>query len=190
MDHVCPSFQFILTDRMNQAMELCRLNNLPTTALTTTPHILHTRTTILLTPTLKSPSEDPAFAEARRVERAEKRFQMVTKEVDWRVAKAYVALAQDSDPSEVLENKEKPSNREGGLRMTPGSGSVNSSQKGILESDAIDRYLEDSEWEERERKGGRSPVIHKFPWDSFGQKTREIPGGQQGSSGFKWPWSV
>jgi hypothetical protein len=170
-------------------MELCRLNDLPTTTLSTTPHILHTRTTIILSPTSKLPPEGPALTEARRVERAEKRLQTVTKEIDWRVAKAYVALAQDSDPSEVPAEK-KLDNWKGDVRKIPGSESGESSQKGKLEGDAIERYLEDAEWEEQERKDGRGPVIQKFPWGSFGQKPGPSPGAQGRSSGFKWPWSV
>jgi len=167
-------------------MELCRLNDLPTTTLSTTPHILHTRTTILLSPTSKPPPEDPALEEARRVERAEKRLQMVTKEIDWRVAKAYVAIAQDSDPSE-MSTKEKLNNCGGGLRKMPVSESGVSSRNGVLESDSIDRYLEDAEWEEQEQKEGRGPAIQRFPWGSFGQKPEPSPGGQQG---FRWPWSA
>lgn len=166
-------------------MELCRLNDLPTTTLSTTPHILHTRTTILLPPSSSEPlPEDPVLAEARRVERAEKRFQMVTKEVDWRVAKTYVVLAQDPPA------KEKPDDWEGRLRGITDQTSTGSSQRGILEGDAIDRYLEDTEWEEQERRNGRDPVIQKFPWGSFGQKSEQSPAAQQGSSGFRWPWSV
>lgn len=183
MDHVS---QFILTDRDDQAMELCRLNSLPTTTLSTTPHILHTRTTILLPPTSKPPPEDPALAETRRVERAEKRLQTVTKETDWRVAKAYIALAQGSDP----HAKEKPDNWNRGLWGISGSVSGGSSQKGGPENDAIEQYLEDSEWEEQERKDGRGPVMQQFPWGSFGQKSEQGPTAQQESSGFKWPWSV
>lgn len=167
-------------------MELCRLNNLPTTTLSTTPHILHTRTTILLPPTSKPPPEDPELAEARRVERAEKLLQTVTKEVDWRVAKAYVALAQDSDPFA----KEKPARWERSLQGIPGSVSGGSSQRNVPESDAIERYLEDAEWEEQERRDGRGPVMQQFPWGSFGQKSEQNPVIQQGSSGFKWPWSA
>jgi len=169
-------------------MELCRLNNLPTTTLSTTPNILHTRTTILLSPVSKPTPEDPALVEARRVERAERRLQMVTKEVDWRVAKAYVAIAQDSGPSGV-SGKEKPDNYEGRLKV-PVSDSEGSSQKGALESGAIDRYLDDTEWEEEERKEGRGPAIQRFPWGSFGQKSGQSPGTHQGSGGFKWPWSA
>lgn len=170
-------------------MELCRLNDLPTTTLSTTPHILHTRTTILLSHTSKPPPEDPALGEARRVERAEKRLQTVTKEVDWRVAKTYVAIAQDSDPSEALGKKES---YEGGLKRTPVSESEGSSESGALESEAIDRYFGDAEWEEQERKEGRGPTIQKFPWGSFGQKVGPSSGVQKGSGGggFKWPWTA
>jgi hypothetical protein len=172
----------------DQAMELCRLNDLPTTVLSTTPHILHTRTTILLPPTAEPPPEDPALVKARRVERAEKRFQTVTKEVDWRVARAYVSISQDSDPSEMSAKKESE-NHKGDLRRTPVSESRGHSQ-GALESEAIGRYLEDVEWEEQERKEGRGPVIQKFPWGSFGRNVGPSPGAQQGSGGFKWPWGA
>jgi hypothetical protein len=171
-------------------MELCRLNDLPMTTLSTTPNILHTRTTILLSPVSKPAPEDPVPVEARRVERAEKRLQMVTKEVDWRVAKAYVAVAQDSDPSEISGKKEKSDNYEGGSWKVPVSDSEGSSQKGALETVAIDRYLEDTEWEEQERKEGRGPAIQRFPWGSFGQNPGQSPGAHQGSGGFKWPWSA
>jgi len=154
------------------AMELCRLNNLPTTTLSTTPNILHTRTTILLSPTSEPTPQGPALVEARRVERAEKRLQM------------------DSDPSEISGKKEKSDNHEDGRRKVPVSESEGSSQTGALESDAIDQYLDDTEWEEQERKQGRGPAIQRFPWGSFGQKLGQSPGAHQGSSGFKWPWSA
>lgn len=168
-------------------MELCRLNDLPTTTLSTTPHLIHTRTTILLSPTSKPPPEDLALGEARRVERAEKRLQTVTKEIDWRVAKAYVAIAQGSDPPEMPE---KTGNQEGCPRKTPILQSEGPSQRGALDNEAIDRYLDDTEWEEQERKEGRGLVIQKFPWGSFGQKVGPSPGAQQGSGGFKWPWNA
>ena len=171
-------------------MELCRLNNLPTTTLSTTPHILHTRTTILLPHISNPPPEDPMPAGTRRVERAEKRLQMVTKEVDWRVAKAYVAITQDSDPSQASTKKEKSDDHETSRRKVPVSGSERSLRNGVLENDAIDRYLEDTAWEEQERKEGRSPTIQTFPWGSFGQKSGQSPGAQQGSGGFKWPWNA
>jgi len=166
-------------------MELCRLNDLPTTTLSTTPHLIHTRTTILLSPTSKPPPDDQALDEARRVERAQKRLQTVTKEIDWSVAKAYVAIAQGSDSSEMPEKKS--GNREGCLQKTPDSESGGTSQRVAYE--AIDRYLDDTEWEEQERKEGRGLVIQKFPWGSFGQKVGPSSGSEQGSGRFKWPWS-
>ncbi|KAG1887272.1 hypothetical protein F4604DRAFT_1571506, partial [Suillus subluteus] len=85
--------------------ELCRLNNLPPSTLSTTPHLLHTRTFIVLPSSAKSLSitrDADTDAGARRVrEKAEKRLQMLTKEVDWRVTKAYVALADDPDEEAV-----------------------------------------------------------------------------------------
>lgn len=129
--------------------------------------------------------------EATRVERAEKRLQMVTKEVDWRVAKAYVAITQDPDPSQASTKKEKSEdNYETSRRIVPVSGSERSPRNGVLENDAIDRYLEDTAWEEQERKEGRTPAIQTFPWGSFGQKSGQSPGAQQGSGGFRWPWSA
>ena len=66
------------------------------------PKLLHTRTHILLPSAskasilLSTASGTDAKKEINRErERAEKKLQMVMKEVDWRVAKAYVALAED-----------------------------------------------------------------------------------------------
>ncbi|KAG1733629.1 uncharacterized protein EDB91DRAFT_1148502 [Suillus paluster] len=91
--------------------ELCRLNNLPPSTLSTTPHLLHTRTFIVLPPSAKSLSvtqDADLDARARRVrEKATRRLQMLTKEVDWRVAKAYVALADDPDEEAVYGIKYK-----------------------------------------------------------------------------------
>lgn len=124
--------------------ELCRLNNLPPSTLSTTPHLLHTRTFIVLPPSAKSLSvtrEADPDAGARRVrEKAEMRLQMLTKEVDWRVAKAYVALADDPDEEAVYSFKYKE---------TGGTGAS------TLEARAADQYLEDQEWEEGQRTAGK-----------------------------------
>ncbi|KAG2133665.1 uncharacterized protein EDB93DRAFT_1093191 [Suillus bovinus] len=124
--------------------ELCRLNNLPPSTLSTTPHLLHTRTFVVLTPSAKSLSitrDADADAGARRVrEKAEKRLQMLTKEVDWRVAKAYVALADDPEEEVIYGFKYKE---------TGGNGA------NTLEARAADQYLEDQEWEEEQRRAGK-----------------------------------
>ncbi|KAG2347956.1 hypothetical protein BDR05DRAFT_875990 [Suillus weaverae] len=124
--------------------ELCRLNNLPPSTLSTTPHLLHTRTFIILPPSAKPLSvtrDSDSDAGARRVrEKAEKRVQMLTKEVDWRVAKAYVALADDPDEEAVYGFKYKET---GGIGAS------------TLEARAADQYLEDQEWEEEQRRTGK-----------------------------------
>ncbi|KAG1750163.1 hypothetical protein EDB19DRAFT_1629171 [Suillus lakei] len=132
--------------------ELCRLNNLPPSTLSTTPHLLHTRTFIVLPPSAKSLSvtrDAEPDAGVRRVrEKAEKRLQMLTKEVDWRVAKAYVALADDPDEEAVYGFKHKE---------TDGIGAS------TLEARAADQYLEDQEWEEEQRKAGRCISVKSLP---------------------------
>ncbi|KAI0035418.1 hypothetical protein K488DRAFT_43432 [Vararia minispora EC-137] len=132
---------------------LCRLNNLPQSTLTTTPHILHTRTFITLPPSSRTallpPPPDPNEDARRARERAQKRFQSVTKEVDWRVARAYVAIAEDGE--------------------SPSSGTKNCAEKRKtkvrepLESRAVGQYMEDEEWEAEERRAGRGMLIPRFP---------------------------
>jgi len=131
--------------------ELCRLNKLPPSTLSTTPHILHTRASITLPPSDQGEpklGQDPQSTEtdeereARRArERAEKRLQTLTKEVDWRIAKAYVALCDD--PDEMMEY---------GTKLKEMSNNVGQAS---LEGMAVDRYLEDEEWEIREIREGR-----------------------------------
>ena len=100
----------------------------------------------------------------RTRERAEKRLQIITKEADWRVAKVYVALADEEDLDEFraqydLKQKENVGAQTGTQR---GAGSHYSN----LEMAALDRYLEDDEWEAGERREGRSATIPKFPLPS------------------------
>ncbi|TFY82833.1 hypothetical protein EWM64_g1175 [Hericium alpestre] len=142
---------------------LCRLNKLPPSTLSTTPHLLHTRTYLTLPPSTKVRSTlvEPIFdaeeeerrAEARNLERAQKRFQFVTKEVDWRVAKTYVALAEtEGDDHRQKEGSSKEG--EGTKALAAGG----SSARGREEA-AVDRYLDDDEWEARERREGRGIKI-------------------------------
>ncbi|KAH7928075.1 hypothetical protein BV22DRAFT_1083679 [Leucogyrophana mollusca] len=136
------SFRFGVNGR-----ELCRLNNLPPSTLTTTPHLLHTRVSLVLPPDTRPTKGGPPKLDqntgARGVrQRAEKRMQLVTKEADWRVAKAYVALADDPDEEVACHIKCK----EVGT-LTAGQNS--------LEYRAVDHYLEDQEWEEEQRRQGR-----------------------------------
>jgi hypothetical protein len=79
---------------------------------------------------------------------------MLTKEVDHSVARAYIALAEHDD--------EDDDGREVKRKEVPMS----------LEARAVDRYLDDQEWEESERKGGRGVVIRGFPY-AEGWKSRD-----------------
>jgi hypothetical protein len=87
--------------------------------------------------------------------RAQAAFQQVTKETDDGIAQAYVGLAEDSDSgSDVLPLKaegEKVSRRGALTKHTP------------VEERAVDRYLEDDEWERRERAEGRGVHIQRWP---------------------------
>lgn len=145
-----------------QGRELCRLNNLPPSTLTTTPHILHTRAFLTLPPSAHSKSKAPLNGaadkdqEARLTrERTEKRLQTLTKEVDWRVAKAYVALADIPDV-----DAEDVKGKEAHKRLNNlGSGDLRSK----LEERAVTRYLDDEEWEKSE---GGKVSIQGFPYFS------------------------
>ncbi|KXN91702.1 hypothetical protein AN958_12554 [Leucoagaricus sp. SymC.cos] len=169
------------------ARDLCRVNRLPFSTLSTTPHLLHTRVFLTLPPSSKPiplqyalSEEDQATRNAQRAkERAEKRLQMVTKEVDWRVAKSYVALADNPECEEDMASmcKERPD-----MKVPISNHAAGPS---LVESRAVDMYLEDEEWEQNELNAGRSPNVPRFPLPS--QTATSVL-----SSGIKakwWPWN-
>ena len=86
--------------------------------------------------------------------RAQFSLQQVTKETDKNIAQAYVALAEDSDSepdiASLKAEGEKQSRRVVQTTTT-------------LEERALDRYLDDDEWERRERAEGRGVHIQRFP---------------------------
>lgn len=88
-------------------------------------------------------------------ERAEKKLQTLTKEVDWRVAKAYVALADDAHEQETFSTKRK----EIGVSRTISDARTATG----LEALAIERYLDDDEWEAEQVRVGRRPQILPLP---------------------------
>ena len=129
---------------------MCQMNNLPPSTLTTMPKLLHTRRYILLPVASKARiplSQDRTMDAEREIsrqrERAEKRLQTVMKEVDWRVAKAYVALAEDSHTSRGAREK---SEKSGGGSLT-------------LSGLAIEMYTEDEKWESMQKglRGSSAP---------------------------------
>ena len=87
----------------------------------------------------------PSVANDRVHERSLKRFELVTKEVDRGVISAYMALAEGDE--ELLSTKSEWG------------------KKPVLPAEAaVDRYLDDSEWEQVERRSGRGPHIQGFPY--------------------------
>lgn len=141
---------------------LCKLNDLPPSTLRTTPHLLHTRTFLVLPQshsqqqqqhtTMKdiSPAEE---AQLTRVH-AQVSLQHVTKETDDGIAQVYVALAEDSDSEPDVASLKAEGEKES-RRMAP--------TPITLEERALDRYLDDDEWERRERAEGRGVHIQRFP---------------------------
>ncbi|KZV96635.1 hypothetical protein EXIGLDRAFT_608940 [Exidia glandulosa HHB12029] len=134
--------------------ELCTLNNLPSSTMSTTPHLLHTRRTLTLPPHARNldslPPPPSAEEQARQQrERAEKRFQFVTKEVDWRIARTYVALAEDDDDETDLNLGYEDKKALVRQRHQP------------LEGKAVDQYLDDEEWERS--TGSTAASIPRFP---------------------------
>jgi len=144
---------------------LCKLNDLQPSTLRTTPHLLHTRTFLVLpqphsqqqhaTTNDISPEEEAQRSERTRVH-AQVSLQHVMKETDDGIAQAYVALAEDSDSEEpdfafIKAEGEKESRR------------VDPPTRITLEERALDRYLDDDEWERRERAEGRGVHIQRFP---------------------------
>lgn len=99
----------------------------------------------------------------RARERAEKRFAFVTKELDHCIAKAYVAITDDFSDDDywdipgdgMADIKEKM------LRTTAGDGEGEGSNRNV-EARAIERYLDDDEWEQAELRAGRTPRPASF----------------------------
>ncbi|KAI0324582.1 hypothetical protein GY45DRAFT_1438966 [Cubamyces sp. BRFM 1775] len=170
---------------------LCRLNNLPVSTLRTTPHLLHTRSVLVLPPSSRpppplSPSQQQADEERRARlarERAETRFQTMTKETDRDVAKAYVALAglPDGEGKDHMEYE-----KEKGLRRRRAHASEDDGAGARVEGRAIDHYYDDEEWEGSERAEGRKPSLPPFPYGpSRSTQTHPSRGGEDKSW---WHW--
>lgn len=180
---------------------LCRLNNLPLSTLRTTPHLLHTRTFLILPPTARgaelastSTSEDAEHSARRARERAQQRLQNLTKERDWRVAQAYVALADldaaadnAASPSSTTAigvdcTSEKTADR---LRKRHAITDANSGESS-LDARALDRYLDDDEWEEHERCEGRGVSVLAFPLLQTG--VRSVKAAREQAQKTWWRW--
>ena len=77
----------------------------------------------------------------------------MTKETDWGIVQAYVALAEDSDSEpDVIPLKIEGEKSQSGRARRRGT---------TLEERAVDLYLDDDEWERRE---GRSARVNMNIW--------------------------
>ena len=87
----------------------------------------------------------------------------MTKEVDYHIAKAYVAITDEfsEDESDFPHEGSKQKAREKEKTWTT-TGVGGAASTGRLEARAIERYLDDEEWEQRELKAGRSPRPPSF----------------------------
>ena len=134
-----------------------------------TPHLLHTRSFLILPPSARSPPLNPAeqtLDEERRARaaagRAQARFQSMTKETDRDVAKAYIALAGITD-DEPLAGDVKEYDKDQGLRKRKGYVPEARFGESSLGGRAVDQYFDDEEWEARERAAGRQVLIPSIP---------------------------
>lgn len=115
-------------------------------------------------------------------ERAETRFQAMTKETDRGVAKAYVALAGLPDEAGEIKQYEK----ENGLRKRRVTSSEDDGAGGYLEGRAMDRYFDDEEWEAGERAEGRNAALPPFPYVAAGESSRAV--GKVSAEKSWWRW--
>ena len=127
----------LLIDHL-QPYQLCKLNNLPTAAARTAPHLLHTRAFIFLPedtqphPSLNLSPEEERDRETKIVrERAGRQLQKLTKEQDINIVRAYIALAEDEDEQDAHNMKNKE---------------LGSSDRLDVAAVAVTRYLDDAEW--------------------------------------------
>jgi hypothetical protein len=159
---------------------LCTANKLPPSTMTTQPHLLHTRTSIIiptpdggpagLSTTLFSvDDEEPVEPESpksrydreakRARERAAVRLATLTKETDPSIARAYVALAEEEGDDDVLARRIKAK------ELSLPSTSVCNGLEGV----AVDAYLEDEEWENEMRKKGKGPPVSRGQGSALGR---------------------
>lgn len=124
--------------------ELLTLNDLPPSVMSTTPHLLRTRKTLVISrrrvsdkahlhPSESQP-EDEETCQKRQREREVKRFQLVTKTVDPGVGRAYLSLEDEVD---ALDSQYQGETKEGGKKISAPR----------AEERAVGRYWEDEDWE-------------------------------------------
>ncbi|WWC95259.1 hypothetical protein V866_002118 [Kwoniella sp. B9012] len=132
--------------------ELLSLNNLPYTALSTHPRILHTRKTLIISrrhiPSSKIPSHpvtsnSPFQEENEEREKSKqlKRFQLLTKNTDLSIANTYLNL------SELEESLGDDPLESGSGETIDGHKKKQFANKENREQRALESFFEDDEWE-------------------------------------------
>ncbi|KAK4705413.1 large subunit ribosomal protein L24e, partial [Phenoliferia sp. Uapishka_3] len=150
---------------------LCRLNKLPLSTLSTTPHLLHTLPFLLLPPTSSSASSSPLhppFLERRRL--ILRRFQVHTRCSDWAMANFYVsAIFRERDAEYEMVKANRVARGESVEGLGP--------REGDELEEAIAAYEKDQKWEDGQK--GKGKMGSKIR--STGQVEREVKG---------WGWNV
>ncbi|WWD04032.1 hypothetical protein V865_002095 [Kwoniella europaea PYCC6329] len=142
--------------------DLLSLNNLPYTALSTHPRILHTRKTLIISrrqiPLSKIPFHPATFNsppqennEEREKSKQLKRFQLLTKNTDLGIANTYLNLSE-------LEESSGDNSLFGGSGETmDGHKKKQFANKENREQRALESFFEDDEWE-KEHSGSLSKL--------------------------------
>lgn len=142
-------------------------------------------------------AEDPEWARKRALERAAKRFQLVTKEEDWRIANAYVAIASSSspDPQPDKEKNELVDGRASSSSLTKRT--VHDGRTGETDHNgasasttarAVDAYLDDDEWEAEQLAAGRRPSS-AYLLSSTSRLPSSSKSGQPNTRRGGWTWA-
>ncbi|KAK6909024.1 hypothetical protein I203_103034 [Kwoniella mangroviensis CBS 8507] len=142
--------------------DLLSLNNLPYTALSTHPRILHTRKTLIISrrqiPSSKIPSQPATSSspfqeenEEREKSKQFKRFQLLTKNTDLGIANTYLNL------SELEESLGDDPLESGSGETINGHKKKQFANKENREQRALESFFEDDEWE-KEHGGSLSKL--------------------------------
>ena len=175
-----------------QPHEIVSLNSLPPSVLSTQPHLLRTRRTLVISRRLvpRSKLADPTLFDSsldeldrpvdeeedakRERERAVKRFQLLTKTVDPGVGKVYIGLSELEEEEGLLgtgEADELPSisdmtDSKGGEASKRGSGKKVLREPDSREGRALESFYEDERWENEVGSPERGSSVGR--WKSVG----------------------
>jgi hypothetical protein len=141
-----------------QPHRLCILNRLPPSTIHTTPHLVQTRSSLVLAPSSIDADERLPEADRKRLahERALVRFGRATKEADGWVARAYVGLAElEADgppcsggpPSVGIDRGDEVAEKEKGSLARSDVNAKDSGRPPAVEDRAVGRYIDDVAWE-------------------------------------------